>query len=349
MKKGYRLRTALVSVAAALCTLLVIGGLGYLFRGRILLPAGPDPTTQPSRSGDDSHAPPERPAPRPDDGSGTPVESKASSDQPEPSFSTSSEPVPTLDPTPDPTPTPMPAPQPTAPVERPAPDPNVPYQSLYPDLYAAPGTQSEDLPGVIYLTIDDGPSKYTATVLDILKAHGVKATFFVVTGAGELPEWKAELMRRIVAEGHTLGLHSSTHDFKTIYASVEAYLDDFSTASDLIYGATGVRPWVFRFPGGTKNSYNKWTYPDIVAEMNRRGFVHYDWNCSAEDASTKATSDSIWRNMLANISNDRRNVLLMHDTKPLTVDLLDSFLTRMEQEGHTFAPLTPDVKPVNWY
>lgn len=328
MKDGYGFRIGASAVVAALCAILVIGGLGYLFRDRWILSAGPDPSFSDSGRKDP-----------PPSSSKQPLPSSALS-----SASSAPDPAPTAEPTPAPTPEPTPAP-----FERPAPDPNVPYQSLYPELYAGSCAKTEDKPGTIYLTIDDGPSQYTSTVLDVLKAHGWKATFFVVTGSGDLPEWKAELMRRIVDEGHTLGLHSATHDFRQIYASVEAYLADFSAASDRIYGATGVRPWAFRFPGGTKNSYNRETYPDIVAEMDRRGFVHYDWNCSAEDASNQATSESIWRNMNANISKERRNVLLMHDTKRLTVELLDDFLTRMEEEGYVFEPLTPDVKPVNWY
>ena len=366
MKNRGKLGAALSAVAAACCTLFVIGLLGYMFREHWIIAVGPDPSVRPSsglsgdsadsssggpasgqmegasgqagdvpgQAGDPSVSPEADPSGQEGD-SGSDPQGGGQLPQTGPEMSASGGQP--LEKNPDPPP------------ERPAPDPNVAYQSLYPDLYAAPGRMSEEYPGTIFLTFDDGPSQNTAQVLDILQDHDVRATFFVVTGREELPGWKADLLRRIVDEGHTLGLHSSTHEFRSIYASVESYLDDFSTASDLIYNATGVRPWVFRFPGGTKNSYNQNTYRDICAEMDRRGFVHYDWNCSAQDASNTVTAGEIWRNMTRDISPDRRNVLLMHDTKSLTVGLLDAFLTEMESQGYTFAPLSPDVKPVNWY
>ncbi|MDE6608589.1 MAG: polysaccharide deacetylase family protein [Lachnospiraceae bacterium] len=66
----------------------------------------------------------------------------------------------------------------------------------------------------VYLTFDDGPSVYTGEILDILKEYDVKATFFVVGKEGEKYE---ELYKRIVEEGHTLGMHSYSHKYSEIY------------------------------------------------------------------------------------------------------------------------------------
>ena len=77
----------------------------------------------------------------------------------------------------------------------------------------------------VALTFDDGPHpRLTLEILSILEEYGVKATFFVI-GTDE-PE-NLERMRRIVREGHTIGMHSYTHDYSVLYGSVEGFLGDF--------------------------------------------------------------------------------------------------------------------------
>ena len=114
----------------------------------------------------------------------------------------------------------------------------------------------------VYLTFDDGPSARTPEVLKILEEYGVKATFFVV---GKDTEQSKQWMRDIVAAGHTIGVHSFTHDYREIYSSVEDYLDDFAKEYALIEEVTGVPPQIFRFPGGSINAYNGHIYQEIVA------------------------------------------------------------------------------------
>ena len=158
------------------------------------------------------------------------------------------------------------------------------YQELYPDFYAPQTYSANSAPNkTAYLTFDDGPSGNTDIILQTLQEENVKATFFVVgtDNADNLAR-----MRRIVQEGHTIGMHSYSHSYKKIYASVEAFLKDMYQVFNLIKDTTGVTPTCFRFPGGSINSYNKAVYKDIKAEMIRRGFVPYDWNVSSGDAST---------------------------------------------------------------
>lgn len=114
-----------------------------------------------------------------------------------------------------------------------------PYQELYPELYCEPerpdGWQRSE--NTVYLTFDDGPSANTAAILDVLAAQGVKATFFV---GGSEAENASELLRRIVEEGHTIGIHTYSHQYRELYSSVESYLADFKQVYDMIYEATGV-------------------------------------------------------------------------------------------------------------
>lgn len=225
--------------------------------------------------------------------------------------------------------------------ERPA------YQDLYPELYARPHDwNSVEEEKVAYLTFDDGPSARTPEILEILDRYGVKATFFTI---GPDTEQTRRWMRDIVAAGHTLGIHSYTHNYGKIYASVEAYLDDFARMYDLILEATGTAPQIFRFPGGSVNAYNGAIYQEIVSEMIRRGFVYYDWNRQNGDAVRKPPSaDVLARNALDKLGSSSRVIILMHDSNSRvnTVAALPAIIEGYQKAGYTLKALTPEVKPI---
>jgi len=135
----------------------------------------------------------------------------------------------------------------------------------------------------VYLTFDDCPSKNTAALLDVLQKNNIKATFFVVYYNDQ------ELYKRIVAEGHTLAIHTYTHDYKTIYASEQAYFDDLGKISDYVKSITGITSKIVRFPGGSSNLVSRPINPGIMtriaAELDRRGYTYYDWNAQSMDAT----------------------------------------------------------------
>lgn len=232
------------------------------------------------------------------------------------------------------------------------PDGEVPeYTQLFPELYAPERKGEPDKPAVdekvVYLTFDDGPSANTDTILQILDQYGIKATFFVV---GRTSEQDQQRMRDIVNAGHTLAMHSWSHDYRTIYASVDAFLEDFDRLFQWIEEVTGVQPQIFRFPGGSINGYDRGTYQEIVAEMSRRGFVYFDWNASAQDATVKPLpADTIAANCLKGIGKNRV-VVLCHDSsaRVTTTEALPAVIEGYQAAGYTFAALTPDVMPVTF-
>ncbi len=199
-------------------------------------------------------------------------------------------------------------------------------------------------PKTMYLTFDDGPSEEnTAAVLDILKEHDIKATFFVV---GENVRRHPEVARRIVEEGHTIGIHCNRHEYDELYESVDSYLADFQEAYDAVYEVTGVEVKLFRFPGGSINSYNRDVYGDIIEEMTEKGFIYFDWNGSLEDAMSKSTPEQLVENAVESTLGRKKVVMLAHDIVYNTVlcleDLIDSFPEyRME-------PLTEEVTPIRF-
>ena len=114
--------------------------------------------------------------------------------------------------------------------------------------------------------------------------NGVKATFFVKNG-GKYNHY----MQDIVAQGHTIALHTYTHSYSGIYASDEAYLNDLQQISDLVYSETGVRTKIMRFPGGSSNTvskkYNQGVMTRMTQKVTEMGYLYYDWNLSSGDAA----------------------------------------------------------------
>lgn len=200
-------------------------------------------------------------------------------------------------------------------------------------------------PKTMYLTFDDGPyGENTERVLDVLKEKGIHATFFLV---GENVRKHPEIAQRIVAEGHTIGVHSDTHDYETIYASVDAFTADFEAARQTIYEVTGVDTKLFRFPGGSVNAYNKKTKDAIIKEMTKRGYIYYDWNASLGDAARKGTEpENLIANGVGSTLGRKKVVMLAHDviynTSICLEDLLDCF------PEYEMKPLDESIEPVQF-
>lgn len=219
------------------------------------------------------------------------------------------------------------------------------YQKLYPDMYVSAADVTKSDSQTVYLTFDDGPSNRTAEILDILKEEDIKATFFIIGKEGNKQK---DLLKRIAEEGHTIGIHTYSHVYDSIYASVESYLEDFAETYYLIYETVGVRPEVFRFPGGSINTYNARFYEEIIAEMTRRGFTYYDWNASSGDAVPRATANTVLSNIAQSSAGKNRIILLMHDSigKSYTVAALPAIIEYYRAQGFKFDRITNDVTPI---
>lgn len=199
-------------------------------------------------------------------------------------------------------------------------------------------------PKTMYLTFDDGPNKEnTNKILDILKEKDIKATFFVV---GKNVERNPETTRRIVEEGHTIGIHCYNHDYSVIYNSVDDYIKDFENARQIVYEVTGVETNLFRFPGGSINSYNKKVYKNIIETMTSKGYIYYDWNASLEDAVKKPDRDKILENAKESTLGRKVVVMLGHDTVDVTVEVLEELLKLFPE--YEFKALDESVEQIKF-
>lgn len=193
-----------------------------------------------------------------------------------------------------------------------------------------------------YLTFDDGPSDQTGEILDILKEYDVKATFFVI-GRNEryYPMYK-----RIVEEGHTLAIHSYSHEYSTIYASYDNFVNDVEELRKLLYDVTGVDCRYYRFPGGSSNRVTQVPVNDMIDYLDSAGLTYFDWNALNNDAViTGQTPDQLVKNILKDALNYDDTIILMHDLDCCheTVESLPSLIEQLEEHGYEILPIDDDT------
>lgn len=190
---------------------------------------------------------------------------------------------------------------------------------------------------VIYLTFDDGPGPFTGRLLNILEKYDVKATFFV-TNSGY-----PGIMKRIVEDGHSIGIHTMTHDYRSIYASEEAFFADLYGMQDVIYQNTGVMTTLMRFPGGGSNlvsNFNEGIMSTLTEAVQDCGFQYFDWNVDSNDAGGALKSMTVSNNVIENVQKHRTSMVLMHDVNDFSVDAVEDIIVWGLENGYTFLPVT---------
>lgn len=192
---------------------------------------------------------------------------------------------------------------------------------------------------VIYLTFDDGPSEHTPRLLNILRKYNVKATFFVV-GSGNL-----NYLDDIVNSGHSIGLHTMTHNYAKIYSGERAFMDEIETLRRIVYNRTGVDTTMIRFPGGSSNTisrhYNIGIMSRLVKRITAEGYQYYDWNVTSGDAGEVHSSWQVYNNVISGVQRQKISIVLQHDTKGFSVDAVDDIIKWGLSNGYSFRKLTP--------
>ena len=181
-----------------------------------------------------------------------------------------------------------------------------------------------------YLTLADGPSTLvTGSILDTLRQEGVKATFFVVS---DRIRGREEILRRIVREGHSVGVHSATHRYKEIYASDEALLRDVSVCAKTVARVCGRTPRLYRFPGGLETAHRR-------ALLEQNGYRIVRWNAVCGDEELKnAPPEALCETSLKTARERNVVVLLLHDSAPhrATAEALPAIIRRFRALGYVF-------------
>lgn len=209
-------------------------------------------------------------------------------------------------------------------------------------------TNEDNLPGTIYLTFDDGPGSYTNSILDTLAKYNIKATFFVTNAGND------NVILREYQEGHTIGLHTATHQW-SIYTSVDTYFNDLYNVSDRVKRITGLDSKFVRFPGGSSNTiskhYNKGIMTTLTSELENRGYIYFDWNVFIQDAgecakrSVSDPSSCVIDYFKKGLHKNRPNIVLMHDIKSYTANALESMIQYAISQNYTFSQITDSTPP----
>lgn len=191
---------------------------------------------------------------------------------------------------------------------------------------------------VVYLTFDDGPSENTKKILDILDRYDAKATFFI-TGANKE---KRHLIRDAYNAGHTIGLHTYTHDYASVYSSVDAYFEDLEKVGKVAEEQIGYVPCFIRFPGGSSNQVSAKYSPGIMTQLTKlvqeKGYQYYDWNVDSGDGAGLGTEE-----IKKHSVTDRYQhvMLLFHDSqaKEDTVEALPAIMDYYKGQGYEFCAI----------
>jgi len=158
----------------------------------------------------------------------------------------------------------------------------------------------------IALTFDDGPQDiYTPQVLDILKKHNVKATFFLI---GKNVEVSPGLAKRIADEGHAVGNHTYNHSNLRLHNQMQIR-QQIEKTGKAIFDATGAKPYLFRSPYGFYNNV-------VLQEAESLGYTIIQWSVSGLNGRQDAPFGKIVHRVVDNIQNG--SIILLHDGSRLS-------------------------------
>jgi len=177
---------------------------------------------------------------------------------------------------------------------------------------------------LVALTFDDGPAQETAAILDVLKAQGVHATFFSI---GKNAIAKPELVKRWDDEGHLVGNHSYNHGFNFDWQSSKKMAAEIQQANEAVKSITGKTPRLFRPPYGVTN-------PNLARAVKKTGMYSIGWNIRSLDTKAK-DPEMLLEKILDNIKGG--DIILLHDSMPITREILTELIVRTRQKGFTFA------------
>lgn len=202
------------------------------------------------------------------------------------------------------------------------------------------GTTTPTDEKIIYLTFDDGPSRYTEKILNILDRYNAKATFFVI---GDNPEY-FDLIKETNDRGHTIGLHTYSHDYEKIYSSSKSYYEDLEQIANLCKEQIGFIPKYIRFPGGSSNEisrkYNVGIMSFLTKDVIKKGYQYYDWDISSSDGEGTISTQKIIKEATA--SKENNISILFHDAngKQTTVAALPAIIEYYQSLGYRFAAIS---------
>lgn len=198
---------------------------------------------------------------------------------------------------------------------------------------------SDMVPKRVYITFDDGPTPLTSQLLDVLKKEDVKATFFVV---GKEIEGRENILKRISEEGHSIGLHTYSHNYTTIYSTEDNFISEMLKTSKKVKEVTGLEPKIIRFPGGSSKRLNQ----PFLDKLHAYNFKVYDWTSDIYDG--EYPNLSVYRlteNAKKSKGSSTDIIILMHcnSNNKNTVKALPGIIQYYRNRGCSLQPIREDT------
>lgn len=209
--------------------------------------------------------------------------------------------------------------------------------------YSEDDDNRESCKKVVYLTFDDAPGgEVTKKTLDILKEENVPATFFII---GNQVKGQEDIILRMKNEGHSIGLHSFTHERSKLYGCSSDFINEMKQVQKALYDVTGENYYILRFPFGTNNSTYRLTN-EMVNSVHSNNFKIYDWTQDTLDgANPNSSPDTILNRAISTKDNV---VVLMHNApaNKNTSQAIKGIIKYYKSQGYTFEKITVDTPEI---
>ena len=205
-------------------------------------------------------------------------------------------------------------------------------------------------PKYVYLTFDDGPSKNTAEILDILNDYDAPSTFFLLGNNIKSNSKSEELLNSILDQGHYIGLHSMTHQNKKLYTHANAaqnFVDEMLQVQDLVFDYTdGFETSLIRAPyGATPGKFSE----QHIKKTVDAGLKLWDWNVDSVDWNSDA------KEVIHNVKKytkqnaDKEHLIVLFHEKDSTVEALPTVIEYYQSLGYEIVPYNPNQHVVMNY
>ena len=204
-------------------------------------------------------------------------------------------------------------------------------------------------PRTVYLTFDDGPSRNTRAILEVLREEEVPATFFVTLAEQETC---SDAYAALCENGCKVALHCSVHDYTRLYESAQAYREDLRELEAGLRELGIPYERLVRLPGGSLNSEaDPEVLREILTGLGRDGYTVFDWTVTSGDDGTAGQPvplppEEIVRTALERGEGQSSPVILLHDSYPFTTtpEAVRAIVRAYKAKGYRFGVLTADTR-----
>lgn len=196
---------------------------------------------------------------------------------------------------------------------------------------------------IAYLTFDDGPSKNTQRIIDVLSKNNVKGTFFFL---GTNMEENPSIVKDVFEQGHSIGLHSYSHNYNQLYRKENGLIEDFNKAQLIYESITKEKTNIIRMPYGSKPTLKK----EHIAQLEDNNYKFWDWNVDSNDSNSKGkNAEGIINTIEKSISLDMNNLVILMHEKEQTIQSLDTIIKMLKEAGYSIKPINGSLDAHNYW